>query len=87
METSQDGFRIAEKDLELRGPGAVFGTQQHGLGDLQFLALILRSPERVEMARTEAQAWLASVGREEAEARLAGLAGKWRRRLELAQVG
>ena len=38
MEQTCDGFRIAVKDLELRGPGAVFGTQQHGLRDLRFLA-------------------------------------------------
>ncbi|MDB4618418.1 hypothetical protein OAG53_01955, partial [Akkermansiaceae bacterium] len=31
-----DGFKIAEEDLRLRGPGEVLGTQQSGLGSLRF---------------------------------------------------
>ncbi len=89
MEQTGDGFRIAEKDLELRGPGAVFGTQQHGLSDLQFLAVVLRAPELLESARNAAQRL---VGREpdgaaRAERILDGLRPAWRRRLGLAQVG
>jgi len=38
MEETRDGFRIAEEDLKIRGPGDVLGTKQSGLPDLQFAA-------------------------------------------------
>jgi ATP-dependent DNA helicase RecG len=84
METTNDGFKIAEKDLELRGPGAVFGTKQHGLTDLQFLAAILRDPGLLDDARSEAKRVAASGGAQDVFARLGGT---WRRRLELPAVG
>jgi ATP-dependent DNA helicase RecG len=39
MESSNDGFRLAELDLELRGPGAIYGIHQHGLLDLHIAKL------------------------------------------------
>jgi ATP-dependent DNA helicase RecG len=39
LETSQDGFKLAELDLELRGPGAIYGQMQHGALDLRIASL------------------------------------------------
>jgi ATP-dependent DNA helicase RecG len=39
LEASQDGFRLAELDLELRGPGAIYGAMQHGVLDLRVAKL------------------------------------------------
>ncbi len=84
MESTADGFKIAEKDLELRGPGAVFGTQQHGLSDLQFLAAILRDPGLLDTAREDAMRVAGSGG---ADGVFARLGATWRKRLELPAVG
>lgn len=39
LESSNDGFRLAELDLELRGPGAIYGQMQHGALDLRVARL------------------------------------------------
>lgn len=39
LESSSDGFKLAELDLELRGPGAIYGTYQHGALDLRIASL------------------------------------------------
>ena len=36
MEKTTDGFRLAQIDLEMRGPGEIYGTGQHGLLDMRF---------------------------------------------------
>jgi ATP-dependent DNA helicase RecG len=49
-----DGFKLAEADLELRGPGDLFGTRQHGLPPLR-IADLVRDAAVVEEARRDAQ--------------------------------
>ena len=51
---STDGFALAELDFQMRGPGDLFGTQQHGLPPLR-LADLQRDREILEEARREAQ--------------------------------
>ena len=53
MLDTQDGFKIAEKDLEIRGPGEFFGTKQHGLPELK-IGNIVRDRQIMEIARKEA---------------------------------
>lgn len=52
LETT-DGFKIAEIDLELRGPGDFFGTRQSGLPSLQ-LANLLTDGDLLKLARQDA---------------------------------
>lgn len=50
---STDGFRIAEEDLHLRGPGEIFGTRQHGLPEMH-ISDIVRHGDVLEKARKAA---------------------------------
>ena len=58
METSNDGFYIAEKDLELRGPGEIFGVRQHGIPEFK-IGDIGRHFKIMEIAGSEAKKLLA----------------------------
>jgi ATP-dependent DNA helicase RecG len=49
VESTNDGFRLAELDLELRGPGAIYGSRQSGLLDLKMASL----NDRVQVARAK----------------------------------
>lgn len=53
MTQTNDGFVIAEKDLQLRGPGEFLGTRQSGLPDL-ILSDIVKDAKILEIARNEA---------------------------------
>jgi ATP-dependent DNA helicase RecG len=59
MEETNDGFRIAEKDLEIRGPGEVMGTRQSGLPTFR-IGNLVRDVEILEEARREADYYLTS---------------------------
>ena len=89
MTATNDGFRIAEADLELRGPGEFFGTRQSGLPEFR-VADLLRDAPILEEARREAIAIVAAdselcepVNRGLREALLA----RWRGKLSLASSG
>ncbi|MDR1773699.1 MAG: ATP-dependent DNA helicase RecG [Clostridioides sp.] len=51
---TNDGFKIAEKDLEIRGPGDFFGTRQHGLPDLK-VANLFKHIKILKLAQKEAR--------------------------------
>jgi len=57
MEKSSDGFVIAEKDLELRGPGELLGTRQSGVPELR-IGNLVRDQQLLEKARREAEVYL-----------------------------
>ncbi|WP_429886147.1 ATP-dependent DNA helicase RecG [Geoalkalibacter halelectricus] len=89
MAETTDGFRIAEADLEIRGPGEFLGTRQAGLPDFR-VANLLRDGRMLEAAREEAfrlaqnPAFLSHA--QYADTRQA-LMDRWGSRLELATIG
>jgi ATP-dependent DNA helicase RecG len=87
MAETSDGFKIAEMDLQLRGPGEFFGTRQHGVLGFN-VANPLRDKELLELARREAFALVENPKQEAEVNRLVQLLGpKWQRRYQLARVG
>jgi ATP-dependent DNA helicase RecG len=89
MVATTDGFKIAEADLELRGPGEFFGTRQSGLPQFR-VADLLRDAALLEEARREAQAIVAADPelRDPAYRGLReALLARWRGKLALASVG
>ena len=84
MVKSDDGFVIAEKDLEIRGPGDFFGTRQSGMPVFR-VADLLRDRELLELARAEAVRY-ADESDPAALAALVASSG-WEKRFGLAQVG
>lgn len=88
MESTTDGFRIAEADLEIRGPGDFLGTRQAGIPDFR-VANILRDGRILEEARQDAFGVVErdpSLALPEHAGLRAELARRWGGRLELAGV-
>jgi ATP-dependent DNA helicase RecG len=89
MEKTTDGFKIAEEDLELRGPGEFFGIRQSGLPDFRVAHIIRDTPILIE-ARKEAFR-LVQEDPELVQPSHAGLkqilVKRWKGRMELATIG
>ncbi|MDP2688629.1 MAG: ATP-dependent DNA helicase RecG [Deltaproteobacteria bacterium] len=89
MEETMDGFKIAEEDLKLRGPGDFIGTRQAGLPDFR-TSEALADLTLLKKAREEAFAFLAAnPGLKDGWAACVKevLKARWEGRLELAEVG
>jgi ATP-dependent DNA helicase RecG len=89
MEQTNDGFRIAEEDLVIRGPGEFMGTRQSGLPDFR-IASVVRDGRILGEARADAFALVEDDPRlEKADhpALREVLLRRWRGRLEMAKTG
>jgi ATP-dependent DNA helicase RecG len=89
MVRTQNGFELAELDLELRGPGEFFGTRQAGLPGFR-IANIVRDRKILELARREAAAFMqsssTSLGPDDRSAIMQRLREHWRRRYGLIEA-
>ena len=89
MVDTEDGFRIAEADLEIRGPGDFLGTRQAGLPDFR-VANLLRDARLLELARREAFDYITQsrqLTTDDAQPIKKELLRRWGGRLELAAIG
>jgi len=89
MTRTQDGFEIAELDLQLRGPGEFFGTKQAGMPGFR-VANLLRDRKMLELAKQEAASLVSGdtdVTKEEVDTVMNHLKTHWQRRYGLVEVG
>ena len=90
MVRTNDGFEIAELDLELRGPGEFFGTRQAGMPSFQ-VANLIRDRQLLEAAKREAAAVLvgpnAEITQAEIDAALRHMRTRWHKSYGLVEVG
>jgi ATP-dependent DNA helicase RecG len=90
MVETNDGFQIAERDLELRGPGEFFGTRQAGVPSYR-VANIIRDASLLEAAKREAAAVLAGPNSEvssgEIKRALLHMRERWKHTYGLVEVG
>ncbi|WP_213804661.1 ATP-dependent DNA helicase RecG [Granulicella sp. dw_53] len=89
MVRTQNGFELAELDLQQRGPGEFFGTRQAGLPEFR-VANLIRDSALLELAKTEATRFALqpdpASAREEIEAVWARLKHQWQRRYGLVEA-
>jgi ATP-dependent DNA helicase RecG len=86
---TNDGFQIAEVDLELRGPGEMIGTRQSGIPAFKY-ANIIRDRRALELARVEANRFLQALRkRPDQECRRVAslIRERWKDRFGLAMMG
>jgi len=90
MVRSNDGFQIAELDLELRGPGEFFGTKQAGIPSFR-VANIIRDRQLLEAAKREAAFVIsgpnAEISKEEVDRALREMRSRWALSYGLVEVG
>ena len=90
MVRTNDGFQIAELDLELRGPGEFFGTRQAGMPSFR-VANLIRDAQLLEAAKREAAAVLAGpnseISAEEISRALVYMRTLWQHTYGLVEVG
>ncbi|MGB0103720.1 MAG: ATP-dependent DNA helicase RecG, partial [Candidatus Sulfotelmatobacter sp.] len=90
MVRTNDGFQIAELDLELRGPGEFFGTRQAGMPSFR-VANLIRDRQLLELAKREAAAVMAGPNSEvtqvEISRALVTLRTRWQHTYGLVEVG
>jgi len=90
MVRTNDGFQIAELDLELRGPGEFFGTRQAGMPSFR-VANLIRDRQLLELAKREAAAVVAGPNTEitqvEISRALVALRMRWQHTYGLVEVG
>ncbi len=90
MVRTNDGFQIAELDLELRGPGEFFGTRQAGMPNFR-VANLIRDRQLLELAKREAAAMMdgpnSEVTQVEISRALVALRTRWQRTYGLVEVG
>jgi ATP-dependent DNA helicase RecG len=90
MVRTNDGFQIAELDLELRGPGEFFGTRQAGIPSFR-VANLIRDAKLLEAAKREAAAVVAGpnaeISAEEISRALVHMRARWQHTYGLVEVG
>jgi ATP-dependent DNA helicase RecG len=88
MVRTQNGFELAELDLQLRGPGEFFGTRQAGIPDFR-VANLVRDRTLLELAKTESASFVSATGEvtEEEKSKVwSRLREAWQRRYGLVDA-